>query len=87
VSYDQRERTLGHTMLTQEQKTLHKNSGPNDAPIECCCNNKHQPYLINGHWFVSLDPSCKIHANSIIKWIGSKPIEFDDDLLEDDDVQ
>lgn len=77
MTYDARERTVGHTLLTQEQKIIPIRVVPKDNVKECCCKNQHEPYLLNGILVTSLSPGCKIHAKSVLKWLGSEPIGFD----------
>lgn len=42
-----------------------------DAP-ECCCTNRHEPYLLNGRMVISLSPACHIHSKPELKWIGRR---------------
>lgn len=71
MTYERREHTVGSSLLTHEQKIIQISSGPMDKLAECCCSNHHRPYLLNGLWVVSLSPSCKVHANTEVKWMSA----------------
>jgi hypothetical protein len=61
MSYDAKDKIPGHTLLAQEQKVVPINTAFKKEPVECCCSNHHQPYLLNGQWVVSTSPACRAH--------------------------
>jgi hypothetical protein len=65
MTYEAKERKVGASLLTQEQKIAPMNGHAKLEQVDCCCSNGHRPYLLNGQWVVSTSPACRLHYNYI----------------------
>lgn len=54
------------TFSTDKQGRIRLDQDIELAPIEqppsCSCRNEGQPFLIEGHWYTSRDPGCRLHG-------------------------